>query len=1284
MGAADLVGDEVLRVLNFWWTIESLNFSEIPKLDAKKHVRAIRSEEDWPWKTGRYLPYREGKKEFTWRHVVYLGVASSGRLVEETFECFKEPIPDIGGRLKSGSTAMAVLVVDETGSIFVSDKATGSDGTKSVNKTDRERLAPDHSTPPAISPESIVFSTLPWALARLEDLARQVVGEGKSYAALCEEALEAIEAQFANSAASVNEAYTLTFARAIGILTAWINATKWKGTWNEVARVQSIRMRVRDAGEAKKDPPLLNSFFLEDLTRVIGAFKAGAVGSALQRYIHAPLLSTSEISQRKDVRKFCEHAERWLQPACWTSGAWPHKGGHSLVYAQQCAVNAIWSELGGTNSEGIFAVNGPPGTGKTTLLGDIVAAVVTQRAEVLANLKTAQAAFEEKIQVTDMLRVYPLIPTLCGHEIVVASANNSAVENVTRELPVLTKVDAGWFAPLEGDSNRHFAEIATAMLNPLPQAIASEDEGESEEESYIKEESDEPVEAWGLLAAVLGNSKNRSAFTQTLWFETNPARGFRPFMDQEVKGATRDLDTVFLEAQQSFKRSLETVRSLQTRAVQCATALARYEAKRGELASLELELTHANADLAAKQSEAVLASENLTLQTSRREKQVRLREAADLAKTWLKQCDLSTTAREQWEAASKAAGAVEEQHAHASARVTLANNHADRQRTLRRLHGERKPPFWTFWFRRPIAAQWGRQAEALDEALWKAFTDLTELETALAAFQNEMRQVGAARIESEQKYHIAKRLTEECRRNLDAMLLRIPDEVSFRSLLQEGSNISKAVEQGLLASTVEINIIDQQIAATQQKHTAARAAVTALQAKVTALTEKRRIASTDLTQSWTVFENTRAGRVAIDASFRNSPGEVQAQQSPWIDEEWRKARVKLFLEALALHRAFIRTGWSQLKANLNLATEMLSGRLPPGAARQVPSLWGSVFMITPVVSTTFASMDRLFRGLQRNGLGWLVIDEAGQATPQMAAGGLWRARRAIVVGDPYQITPVVTLPNRLIELLRNKWRVRPGYVPGSTSVQRLADEATPWGAIFGVDDLWVGCPLVVHRRCIDPMFEVANEIAYGKAMVHGRKADDSFRPLFGASAWVDIDAPATQGNWVENEALLAVDMARHAWHLGENKSIFFITPFRSVADELKDRLSQVLGDKAKDWIKRSVGTVHTFQGKENSSVVLILGGDREKPGVRMFPADKPNLLNVALTRAKERIYVIGSARFWTEKNTLKILCTALQKKPFGGVVSPEQFRQKWIQDNRGSINGNGVRKSTTDAIPGGI
>jgi AAA domain-containing protein len=56
-------------------------------------------------------------------------------------------------------------------------------------------------------------------------------------------------------------------------------------------------------------------------------------------------------------------------------------------------------------------------------------------------------------------------------------------------------------------------------------------------------------------------------------------------------------------------------------------------------------------------------------------------------------------------------------------------------------------------------------------------------------------------------------------------------------------------------------------------------------------------------------------------------------------------------------------------------------------------------------------------------LGWLLIDEAGQALPQAAAGALMRAKRAVIVGDPLQIEPVVTMSPMLVQKLAGAFGV---------------------------------------------------------------------------------------------------------------------------------------------------------------------------------------------------------------------------------------------------------------------
>lgn len=108
-------------------------------------------------------------------------------------------------------------------------------------------------------------------------------------------------------------------------------------------------------------------------------------------------------------------------------------------------------------------------------------------------------------------------------------------------------------------------------------------------------------------------------------------------------------------------------------------------------------------------------------------------------------------------------------------------------------------------------------------------------------------------------------------------------------------------------------------------------------------------------------------------------------------------------------------------------------------------------------------------------IGTLVIDEAGQAQPQMAVGALYRARKAIIVGDPKQVEPVVTDDLKLLKEAYSE-PVFANYKNKSLSVQSCADIMNPFGTSYdnGTDyPDWVGCPLLVHRRCISPMYEIS-------------------------------------------------------------------------------------------------------------------------------------------------------------------------------------------------------------------
>ena len=289
------------------------------------------------------------------------------------------------------------------------------------------------------------------------------------------------------------------------------------------------------------------------------------------------------------------------------------------------------------------------------------------------------------------------------------------------------------------------------------------------------------------------------------------------------------------------------------------------------------------------------------------------------------------------------------------------------------------------------------------------------------------------------------------------------------------------------------------------------------------------------------------------------------------------------------------------------------------------NLWDSFFFCVPVVSTTLASAGRLFPNLSKEQIGWLLIDEAGQATPQSAAGIIHRAKRCVIVGDPLQVEPVVTMPEKLTTKIRNEHKVSLNWSPYQVSVQQLADRVSTNGTYMTTGDsdekIWTGFPLRTHRRCDDPMFSIANEIAYSNQMVNG--IDENSKEVFiGKSSWFNVSTEITLVNKhvILEEITLLQQKIQELRDVGYSGSIYVISPFKSIANYCKNTFRT---DE-----KVSCGTIHKFQGKEANIVFLVLGSNPQSSGARNWASQKPNMLNVALTRAKKRFYVIGNKNLW--------------------------------------------------------
>lgn len=359
--------------------------------------------------------------------------------------------------------------------------------------------------------------------------------------------------------------------------------------------------------------------------------------------------------------------------------------------------------------------------------------------------------------------------------------------------------------------------------------------------------------------------------------------------------------------------------------------------------------------------------------------------------------------------------------------------------------------------------------------------------------------------------------------------------------------------------------------------------------------------------------------------------EKRQRETIWLTDELNFERGLLFLKAMELHKLFL----SFNKETVTVALRLLMSRdklnlNDEDHVRYLKNMWNVIHLVTPVVSTTFASFSSMYRGIDKDFIQYLFIDEAGQASPQQAAGALWRSRKAIVVGDPIQIEPVVTIDQTILTDIRKHYQLEEDFIGIGASVQSLADRANSTGT-WKMGGEWIGTPLWVHRRCLDPMFSIANEIAYEGKMVLADERN-------GKVAWYDCAGKAVNRQYVREQGdLIAGLIAKHWSAEGKEPDVFVITPFTVVKAGLQAAVRKKLQSlaidpkKITDWTNKSIGTVHTFQGKEAAIVYFVAGTDADSDGAAQWSCAKPNLLNVAVTRAKKEFYIVADYQRFSKK-----------------------------------------------------
>jgi len=297
------------------------------------------------------------------------------------------------------------------------------------------------------------------------------------------------------------------------------------------------------------------------------------------------------------------------------------------------------------------------------------------------------------------------------------------------------------------------------------------------------------------------------------------------------------------------------------------------------------------------------------------------------------------------------------------------------------------------------------------------------------------------------------------------------------------------------------------------------------------------------------------------------------------------------------------------------------GALParfPGALKALP-LWVTT---TLTASSLLPATPGLFD--------LVIIDEAGQADFPSAMPLLMRAKRAMIVGDPQQLTHITSIPTRAEE----HHAERAGLSP-----QAQSDFNYVANSLYGVtSNRMASDPVFLrdHHRSQPEIISISNHLFYGERLrVKTSLLDVGLEPV----DWIDVSGTFERGPGDRSaknlqEAHEAVRLAEEL--LDKGLTVGIVSPFRAQVDVIR----RLVGDRHGDRI--TIDTAHGFQGDERDAVVLSLVVTADATEFLWAHAGNPNLVNVSITRPRTVLRIVGDRQACLQSRThLRDLSTSM-------------------------------------------
>jgi RecA/RadA recombinase len=296
-----------------------------------------------------------------------------------------------------------------------------------------------------------------------------------------------------------------------------------------------------------------------------------------------------------------------------------------------------------------------------------------------------------------------------------------------------------------------------------------------------------------------------------------------------------------------------------------------------------------------------------------------------------------------------------------------------------------------------------------------------------------------------------------------------------------------------------------------------------------------------------------------------------------------------------------------------------------------------VFNITSVTSLSAKAAFPLENEL----FDMVVIDEASQCDIASAIPLILRTKQLVVIGDPLQLKHISMVNDYEETFIKEHLLV-------SNSAFLHYNNKSLWDYSKDLLALTIApnnVPIMIdrHYRCHPHIIGYSNETFYTRMLGNQLTVctkDEQFKLNPKGIIWVDVKGTQKASNVNVNDAevLKSIEIATQLASTHKNIEIGIVTPFRSQAEQLNLKIPN-------QYRNRIVAdTVHKFQGDEKDIMIYSLVVTDNSPSTKIHWIDNsvPNLVNVAVTRARNTLYVVGNKEYIRRNSSLT--------KPLGKLV----------------------------------